>query len=842
MTSVDERPITADVADLLLAVELVITSQHASAAMLQRKLRTTWADSQRLLNDLAAHGVVSGGGPGDRTVLVPPEGLADTLASITSDSTSRPEPGQCLAPDPVSLVKPDQDSDGQPGVALVVRPDDDLVPRQPGDLAWPDEAEPELDASGVQVLVVRARQATARAVLVVADQPVVARGLAIGHQVPTLAWRLVLYSPRGLARAVVTYRNHLRDQQTLDLLAHYHDTREGPEYEKVMKAREAKNLPGRQWLHGALVALLVAVGLAWWAPAAFGGVLGVAVFVGLVSAIPKRGLGELVMAAVAGGLGWWFGPALAALVPHPPAWSWWALLAAVPVLGWFGWPKERPLVDMPATMAAHEAPPITAPMVIGALIALGNSKMKDLDSVRVLMDPHRAGKGVRLDLELPQSVTAAWVMENREKFAAALRRELGTVWPSVGNRHPGHLSVFVSDQVMAEAEQDPWPLLESGAIDIFAPQPVFTDQIGDWIKLNLSYVSVVIGAVPRMGKTFTMRELLLIFGLDPRVKVIALDGKGTGDFAPISLFAHGYVRGARPDKPEQIEKVRSIVAWLLSEMGRRADVIADLSADECPESKVTGELINARPELGLEPIVMGIDETQTFFGYGFRGNKDHKAIREEIRDGVIELMKMGPALGIWVLLSTQQVRDSTIPTEAQANAVVRIALKMEGWEPNDKVLGTGAYKSGVDATMFDFSDKGVCILKAEGQRHVICRSVMGLDAVVSRRIAARCRQMRVTRGTLTGDAGDDGIEDAEIVIDIVEDVERVMRHHQCDKAQHSEVVDWLRELREENYAALDVDELSARLRARGVPISQVWSSGRNAKGVKLADLRKQVEP
>lgn len=732
--------------------------------------------------------------------------------------------------------------EGVPGQDLAVRADDDLELRAPSDL---------VPYRPVQTLVVRARQATARGWVLVVDQPAVIRAAAVGKQSPRVAAHLAGTAPKGVVRAVARLDRYLRDPESLELMTRCAEQQDAVGYEKAANAREKKNLPGRRRgvLGGVLVVLVVA--LAWWAPQAFAGVLAMAVLAGgvVVAVRSTRGKELLCALGLAVGLAvaaWYGGPWLAAHVPQPPAWVWWTLAGiSVPVLGWLGHDRDQPLVELPPRTVPASTPKLTAPMVIAALCALGNSKMKDPDAIRVLMDPHRSGQGVQIDLELPPGTTASYVVENREKFAGALRLELGTVWPSVGRRHPDHLSLFVSDQVMAEAEQDIWALASAPRVDIFDMLPAFTNQPGKWVPVCLAYASWVIGAAPRMGKTFLVRQLLLMAGLDPRVKVVALDGKGTGDLAPCALYAHAYVRGARVTNPENIEKVRGIVRWLLEELGRRADIIDSLPDDECPESKVTSALIDAHPELDLGPIVVGVDETQSFFSYGFKSVKEHKEIREEIRDGFVELMKLGPAVGIWVILATQLVRESTIPTEAAAVAVNRFALKLEGGhEPNDRILGTGSYSRGVDANMFDFADKGIGFLKAEGSRSVICRSVYGLDAPEARRIAQRCRQMRAAAGQLTGDAaGDDDITDAEIVIDIIEDVEQVMRQHGRAKAQHGELVEWLRELREQHYAALDVDELSAALRARHVRISQVWSIGRNAKGVKASDLRRRsTEP
>lgn len=119
-----------------------------------------------------------------------------------------------------------------------------------------------------------------------------------------------------------------------------------------------------------------------------------------------------------------------------------------------------------------------------------------------------------------------------------------------------------------------------------------------------------------MGKTFLLRQALLVAGLDLRAKVYSLDGKGTGDLASTQLFAHFYSRGAKPD---EIERVRAAVRELRAELLKRADIIDSLTREQCPESKVTSELADKRRSLC--PIVVGIDETQSYFEYGDEGTR-----------------------------------------------------------------------------------------------------------------------------------------------------------------------------------------------------------------------------
>lgn len=841
MTTTEDRPVIApELADLLLAAELVVTSQHASAAMLQRKLRTGWDDTCAILDDLAEAGVVSGGGPGDRTVLVAPDDLAEVLARIadaSQDDLADPPASQPL----VSLVKP--------GVDLACRPDDDLELRPRADLAWPGVDQ--LDAR--PLLVTRVRQATARGLVTVVDQPVVARGLAVTRQAPRAGARLVIWTPRGAVRGVVASREWLFATRSAAMVGRLADS-DHPEWHKA--AHELKELherlATRRWVVGAGAGVAVLAGLAWWASSVFAGLLAVIVAVGVLAlARPVcREPKELaVCALVALGLGWlaWhFGPDLAGLIPQPPGWVWLVLAGlAVVGFGWLGRKEDQKLVEMPATMAPHKTPPLTAPMVTAALCALGLGKMKEPDDIRLLMDVARHGQGYQLDLELPPGVPTNDIIEKREEFAAALRRELGTVWPAVGPRHPGHLTLFVSDVPMATATQAPWPLTNGPRVSLFDPLPLFTDQRGQWVSQTLAYTSWVIGAVPRMGKTRCLLNLGLTCALDPRARLFVFDLKGTGDLSALAKVAHFYGVG---DEPEDIETMLHVLRSLREEMRKRARQIRDLTLEENPDKgKVTDALATRDPKR-FGPIVVQVDEVQVWTqefsealpGQVFEGKRPKdpgKEVRDEFIAILRDLVKRGPALGIIVMLATQKPDAKSIPSSIADNASARLCFKVNGQISNDQILGTSSYQAGVRATQFAFSDKGIAYFRGDGAEPLVVRTV-DMDATRAEEVASRARALRLAAGLLTGDA--DEIEDAVLVTDIVDDVEQVMRDRSRGKAHHVELVEWLQELRPEDHGALDVEELSARLRGRGIKVSQIRSGGTNRKGVWLSDLRKQV--
>lgn len=681
----------------------------------------------------------------------------------------------------------------------------------------------------------RARQhlVTRRAAVVAVSRARAWSAWRVARQAPGVVCLLAWWSPRGAWRLVVTLARWVRDDDTADLRHHHAGARETPDLERVHRVRSA-TLHARLLVLGLAVAVGGGLILAWTAPDVLAIFAGVVAFAGAARALPWRNWGpELALSGGAGLAVWAITPGLAERIPHPPGWLvTLAAVAAMLVCGWVGRPIARPLVTLPGVAEGGRVPPLTAPMVTAALCELGSAKMREPDSVRLLMDVARRGPGYQVDMELPVPVT--WVMDRREELATALRRELGTVWPSVGARHPGHLVLYVADQPMSLARQAPWPLLHSGSVDLFRPVPVATDQTGAWVEVTLAYASGVIGAVPRMGKTFLLRELLLIAGLDPRARVYAFDGKGTGDLSACEPFAHYIGVG---DEPEDVAEQLEVMRGLRRELRRRARALRELPREECPESKVTSALADRR-ELGLEPIVIGVDETQVWFEYGEKGSKADKAIRQEFAAICTDLAKRGPALGFTLLLATQLVTADTIPTSVSNVAVIRFALKLLGHVANDQVLGTGARRAGIDATMFSVDDKGVGYLLADGADARIVRTVAGLDAVAAERVAQRARSLREAAGRLTGQA--DAVEAAIVVLDEVADVERALTDRGRAAAHLAELVDWLGEARPE-YAGLTVDELGVRLRNRGITTRQVKVAGVNRRGIRMVDLRERCD-
>lgn len=694
-------------------------------------------------------------------------------------------------------------------------------------------------------MVVRARQATARAAIVVVDQPLMSRTVDVGRQLPKAGVKVVARAPHGLVRAVCGYVDWLRDADTLTLQAHAAETKDFEAHHKATKDRNDKDLPRRRAINAIVLALLAVLGMAWWLPKAFAGVLAVLVFVGLVALAPRKHVGEmvdgLVIAAIGGVLTWLAGTWLASRIPYPAPWMWLVLLAvAVPVLGWFGRHQDQPLVKKTATME-YKPPPITAPMIVEALFRIGVPTMTPMAAERGMRDEvrvrapgvGRSKHGWEIELELPPGVTAGDIARQREELAGALRRPLGCVWPSGGGDHPGHWRLYIGEKPMATAPQTEWPLAAGQPIDIFDPFPLFTDKEGRWVDVTLLGTHAVVAGASGFGKSVTLRQLAVACGLDLRARLYVFDGKISGDLAPVQKIAHAYYEGAEPDDiAEQLAAMQDIE----HEMRRRAKFLRNLPPEE-RSPKVTTVLASKYSH--LSPIVLLIDECQEYTEYGVKGIKEDKQIREAFVATLTRISRLGRSAGIAMVLVSQKPEAAVIPTAIMGNCSIRVCHKVTEQNHNDQVMGTSAYKNGYNAALFSQEDRGLAWLRAEGDPQVVRSWSQMVDLEAAVELVDKAHALRRARGLLTGQAADEAQDLDEIVYDIVQDAELVMRQHQRGRAQWAELVPWLQEFRPTQYADLNVDGLSTRLRDEGVKVSQIRIEGVNRQGVRLSDLQKR---
>ena len=516
------------------------------------------------------------------------------------------------------------------------------------------------------------------------------------------------------------------------------------------------------------------------------------------------------------------GAVVLALHVWAPDWLVWSLSAVlVLLLGWIGSPVDRPVTSR-SVVRTHVAP-LTSDVVIRALGALGLAEMnkalgKGGQGVTFPAPITRDGPGWRADVDLPFGVTPADIVERRDQLASGLRRPLGCVWPEpAAEAHAGRLVLWVGDQDMATAKPKPWPLARSGGADLFRPIPYGVDQRGRPVFLTLVFESVLIGAKPRMGKTFAMRVVLLAAALDPAVQLRVFELKGTGDLSTVENCAHHYGSGA---DTATLDACMDSLRDLYGLLDTRAATIRRLPRELCPENKVTPEL-SGRRALGLFLIAMFIDECQELFAH-----PDYKDEAARLVEGII---KRGPALGIILVLATQRPDAKSLPTGVSANVGIRFCLRVMGQTENDMVLGTSSYKNGLRATTFGPRDKGIGYLVGATDDPQIVRTAY-IDGPAAEAIGARARSLREAAGTLSGHAlGEDDDGQAERSRrSILGDIATVFGPDE-DRLWSETIAVRLAEQWPTTYQGTTPASLAASLKPYGLTPTQVWSTDDNGE-------------
>lgn len=503
-----------------------------------------------------------------------------------------------------------------------------------------------------------------------------------------------------------------------------------------------------------------------------------------------------------------------------------AVLSAL-LLGVAGRKADRPLTDAAATSA--NIPPLSAELIVRALAAavpkVNQALTKDPKAVTFVAPITRSGKGWRADLDLPLGVTASEIIERRESLASGLRRPESCVWPEVDgseHTHAARLILYVSDTPLASANKVEWPLAKKGRTNVFDPIPIGVDQRGNPVSVVLMYASGLIGAIPRMGKTFLLRLLTLGAGLDERVELHLYNLKGGADFEPLRHIAHTYRAG---DDTEDIEAAAHDLRAVKAEMRARYAKLKALGPDVCPEAKVTDDLASDKA-LNLHPIFIAVDECQLMF--------EHPNHGKELEALATDLVKRGPAVGIMVWFATQRPDAKAIPPGLRDNAILRFCLKVIGHQANDMVLGTGAYKAGYQATAFGRHDRGIALMAGETDDPRIVRAAY-VDNAQAEDIAKRARAVRLSAGRLTGlAAGQDPAPD-DSTASIINHLLDVWPAGQ-DKVHGETLAGLLAARFPDAYNGWKAEQVTSACTPHGIRSMQVKRDGVNRKGIAMADV------
>jgi DNA segregation ATPase FtsK/SpoIIIE, S-DNA-T family len=381
------------------------------------------------------------------------------------------------------------------------------------------------------------------------------------------------------------------------------------------------------------------------------------------------------------------------------------------------------------------------------------------ETLRLVERATRMGDGWAIAVDLPATRKATDVIKNREALASALAvDEVQLIVERVrGNGgHAGRVSMWVADADPYAAPPIRTPLLAMDRWDAWRAVPFGRDARDRKVDLPLVWTSLLVGAIPRQGKTFAARLAAAGLILDPFTRLYVADFKAGKDWDAAGQVAHRFMSG------DESEHVLSLVDWLVelvAEVQGRYRRMRELDDVTCPESKITPAM-SRDLALNMPITAIFIDEVQVPLEDRTPVSVEGKKLTagEYVGELLTWLAKKGPAAGIVLVLATQRPDSKTIPSGLRAVLGSRFALRVMDWRDSNIVLGEQMNTRGYDSSRLLASHKGVGILRPDGDTQAGA-DVLALTVRTYympnedwQVICQRGRALRKAAGTLTGHA------------------------------------------------------------------------------------------
>ncbi|HEX5405362.1 MAG TPA: cell division protein FtsK [Pseudonocardiaceae bacterium] len=381
------------------------------------------------------------------------------------------------------------------------------------------------------------------------------------------------------------------------------------------------------------------------------------------------------------------------------------------------------------------------------------------ETLRLVERATRVGDGWAITVDLPATRKATDVIKNREALASALavdELQLSVERVRGNGGHAGRVAMWVADADPYATPPLRTPLLGVGQWDAWRPVPFGRDARDRRVDLPLVWTSLLIGAIPRQGKTMAARLAAAGLILDPHTRLYVADFKAGKDWDAAAGVAHRFMSG------DEAEHVLALVGWLVELVGEvqgRYRRMRELDNETCPESKVTPAM-SRDAVLNMPITAVFLDEVQVPLEDRTPVRVEGKKLTagEYVGELLTWLAKKGPAAGIVLVLATQRPDSKTIPSGLRAVLGSRFALRVMDWRDSNIVLGEQMNTRGYDSSRLLASHKGVGILRPDGETQAGAE-VLALTVRTYympnedwHTICERGRELRQTAGRLTGHA------------------------------------------------------------------------------------------
>jgi S-DNA-T family DNA segregation ATPase FtsK/SpoIIIE len=437
---------------------------------------------------------------------------------------------------------------------------------------------------------------------------------------------------------------------------------------------------------------------------------------------------------------------------------------AVAALAHYGRPAGQTLVG--TAVVAPRFRKLNSDIVLRAYYAAGLGKPDKADQEirfgsQMSRDARNTGSQVLVDL--PYGKGWSDVQGSREKIASGLDVHMNQVFLSPDKTSSRRHTLFVADRDPLAVPVGRTDMLDCKPRSIWRPAKFGKDERDAPVSLALMWISLLVGAQPRKGKTFAARLVALHAALDPYVKLIVVDGKNSPDWLKFKLVAHRIVFGTHPS-PNDSDPIGNLVAILdevLAHIDRVNTQLAALPVSVCPEGKLTEELARDSRYPDLRVLVMVMEEFQVYF------ETEDQEVNKQIAAKLSRIQAVGPSAGVVIVSSSQKPSGvgagdvGRLFNRYRDNHAVRFALKCGNRIVSEAVLGGDAYAEGFDAATLPVGDeyRGVGYLYGASDATPTVRTFLA-DHSDAEKILTAARAHRERMGLLTGMAAGEAVERA----------------------------------------------------------------------------------
>ncbi|QKW55044.1 hypothetical protein [Streptomyces buecherae] len=391
----------------------------------------------------------------------------------------------------------------------------------------------------------------------------------------------------------------------------------------------------------------------------------------------------------------------------------------------------------------EEVTQLAAALAAAGLLALDKRRLE------VIAGPDHGDNGHTLTVDLPKG--GGKLVTDVLKRLDVVAGDLGVPQtqlvirevPAAEGGHGRRMHVWVADQdPYLAVGHAPSPLATAEAWDFWAGTPfgqtVMAERRTLPTEFGGGFTSHFYSGIMRFGKTGAMRLDVAAALLDVGVRLYLANGKAGADWRPATTVAHRFTEGTDESGLAEFE---ALLDELTDDMTARYRTLGTLDTHLVPEGRLTPDLARHHD---MPVLLAVIDELQLYL-LALPPKRRERAL-EKLKN----LLRAGPAAGVFLTVGTQRPDGEEVPTGFRDLFGVRVSVRCLDSRSSRMSLGDLASDAGADASVLTEDHVAVAVVAVGHRWEIVSVDWLSIEEFAT--VCARARALREQAGTLTGDA------------------------------------------------------------------------------------------